>query len=320
VLFGRLVSSTDLPMGRQLDFEVIGSPHKISAIHSGELQSGDIVHYMTELSTAACGITPVPDATYILFAEKIPTQPGKLWLNSCNGSRVHLSETVPEPQGFRDVPPRFVAQQLNALSGVEVLQNVSANQPAANKPDNTTLIGLLDLKSLVHGGIVVVHADPTDTALVTRRVSSYRSLTTREVGYELPAAVVFSIVNGWYRIKLADGSFGWVSPQQAGTYYPYADLPVRHLAYLTEHWSGYVWPAAGAGLPLRHPLNRPPDRQEYAAEIQESMLIGGMVWFHVTVLKESPCTGEQNTAVLSGWVPGYGADGQPTVWYYSRGC
>jgi hypothetical protein len=23
---------------------------------------------------------------------------------------------------------------------------------------------------------------------------------------------------------------------------------------------------------------------------------------------------------FSGWVPGYGARGEPTVWYYSRGC
>ena len=59
---------------------------------------------------------------------------------------------------------------------------------------------------------------------------------------------------------------------------------------------------------------------EYAVEVHESALVGGMPWFRVDVLSGSPCEGPEARVARSGWVPGYDAVGRPQVWFYSRGC
>ena len=155
-------------------------------------------------------------------------------------------------------------------------------------------------------------------------MDSWDGILSREVGYEQPAAVVFSRVDGWYRIRLPDARpdarYGWIGPEDAGTWFPYAELPVNSLAYLTEAWSGHVWPEPGAGIPARSPRRATQERHEYAVEVHESAVVGGTIWFRITLLSGSPCEGGDVGPELSGWVPGYGPGGEPAAWYYSRGC
>jgi hypothetical protein len=167
---------------------------------------------------------------------------------------------------------------------------------------------------------VTLRATPEATARAVAVVATYDSLEAREVAYEVPAAVVVGRQTVWHRVRLADGRSGWVAPDEGGRWFPYADLPVRRLAYLTGAWSGHVWPGPGAGIPPRSSRKDPTGREEYPVDVLESTLIGGSVWFRVSLLRDDPCDGGTDAVDLSGWVPGYGVTGAPTVWYFSRGC
>ena len=85
------------------------------------------------------------------------------------------------------------------------------------------------------------------------RLTSTQSDSTRDDGRRIfdfePGAPRF----GWFKLRLESGPHGWLPPDQAGTYWPYDRLPVGRLAYLDDHWSGYVWSEPGAGLPHRGP-------------------------------------------------------------------
>jgi hypothetical protein len=256
----------------------------------------------------------------VTFGLPDAVDPQMLRVDTCSGTRIHRAEAGGDPVGFVNVPGRFVAAQLDALSGLSALRELAANAPDAADPANTTLVGLLDLDALAHGGNVAVYERPDTSGPVHSLVASYAGIESREVGYEVGAAVVFARVGRWSRVRLSDGTFGWIAHEHAGTFFPYENLPVRRLTYLTGAWSGHAWPAPGAGIPVRSTHFSGDLRAEYAVDVHESRIVGGMLWFRVDVLTASPCDGGDAGVDFSGWVPGYGAQGEPTVWYYSRGC
>ncbi|MBT8080447.1 MAG: hypothetical protein KJO31_17845 [Gammaproteobacteria bacterium] len=317
VAMARLVSATDEAERRMLDFELMAAPYKGG---DNSHRQGSRLRLYTPLSTASCGIRPDLNAIYVVFATSRDSETNALWVDSCNGTRVHISRKLDEPVGFLDVPAKFVAGQLNALFGLQVLRDVSANAPAADDPSNEKLVGLLDLKALAHGGHTDLYAEASRTASTMARIGSYTDVASREYGYEIEGAVVFATLPGWYRLRLADGRFAWVAADDAGTWFPYEQLPIRRLAYLTDEWSGLVWPNAGAGIPLRASLAADNHKREYPAEVLETTRIGGFPWFRVRVLKNDPCAGGDNRVSSEGWVPAYGRNGDPAVWFYSRGC
>ncbi len=316
VAMARLVAATEQVDHRELEFELLASPYKGGSLAQVE---GSMIKLATESSTAACGLQPDINAVYVVFAESGDDDAGQLWVNSCNGTRVHLSTRLDEPVGFVDVPARFVAGQLNAYFGLEVLREVSANAPDPSDPGNEKLVGLLDLKALAHGGFVSVYAEPSRSSSLVGEIHSYDDITTKEFAYEQPGAVVVAKHPGYYRIQL-DNDFGWISSEDAGTWFPYPQLPVRRLAYLTDQWSGLVWPEAGAGIPVRKALASGDQRYEYSLNVVEVSEIGGMPWFRVEVLETDPCLGGESKPGLTGWVPAYGRQGKPNAWFYSRGC
>lgn len=316
VLIGELQGVTEGEESRRLQFHQMSPSYK-----GGEPAAvGEPVFFSTEASSAACGIEPDIGAVYVIFAHTPVHEGGDYRVDSCSGTRVHFSPSLPEPQGFADVPARFVAQQLNGLAGLEVLKSVSANYPSENDPQNESLLGLLDIKDLHHGGTVRLFPQPDLAAAVLESVDDYAPLETREIDYEQPAAVVYTRLPEWYRLRLRDGRSAWLAAEQAGTYFAYAQLPVNRLAYLTRNWSGFVWPDPGAGLPVRHGAIRNPDLREFPVEIFESTEVGDTVWFRVRVLAKDPCSNTQYGNELSGWIPAYGANGQPNAWFWSRGC
>lgn len=315
VVIGRLVASAERDGRRALDVELSAAPFK-----GDGATTGDVRRYYTELSTAACGVQPDSSATYVMFAQQRGTDAPERWVDTCSGTRVHISAQLEEPVGFEDVPARFVAQQLNALAGLDVLRDVAANAPVPSDATNERLIGLLVMPALAAGRAVPVFAAPAPGAAPIAEVASLDAFETREYGYERSAAVVVASVDGSYRLKLArEDSYVWARASDVGEYYSYAALPVRRLAYLNEHWSGFVWPGAGAGLPFRHAPALDGGRDEHPVNVLESAEIGGMPWFRVELL-ESICDGAEVRVVGAGWVPGYGRSGEPTAWFYSRGC
>lgn len=315
VAMARLLLFEDSADQRYLKFELLAEPYK-----GGSDEEIRILQIVTAASTASCGVQPDINAVYVVFAYADESTPGQLRTDSCNGTRVHISTQLSEPVGFDDVPARYVAGQLNALAGTEVLREVSRNAPKPDSPDNDALLGLLDLKALAHGGFTPLHQSPDKESPVIAEVRAWNDVQFREVGYEVPAASVFARVPGWYQLKTPDGKRGWAASEDAGTWFSYSDLPLKKLAYLTGGWSGLVWPGAGAGLPIRFDRRQFDDRQEYPVNVLEHMEVGGMPWFRVEVLDGSPCSSGSDKVRGTGWVPGYDADGDVGVWFYSRGC
>jgi len=321
VVMARLTGADELSENdRRLHMEVLAPAWKTAPTESDRaLGPGDTVTYRTARSTATCGVQPVDEAVYVVFAH--PDAEGDLRVDTCSGTRIHArAGTEVEDGGFVDVPRRFVVSRLDALSGLDALRGVAAAAPDPTDPDNASLLGLLDLAPLAHGGLVRVREAPREDAAVLATIDRYEGVVSREVGYEVGAAVVLARQDGWSRVHLADGTPGWIAAEEAGTWFPYAELPVRRLAYLTGSWSGHVWPDPGAGNPARSARAGDP-RGEVPVTVEESRMVGGLPWFRVAILSTTPCGGpEEAVPELSGWVPAYGADGEPTVWYWSRGC
>lgn len=311
VFFGELKTSSDEAQRKQLVFEAAGVPHRGEFL----LEGGRRIRITTEQNTAACGIQPLLDAIYIVFARR---DGENFTTDSCSGTRITLAPNMDEPEGFIDVPARFLAQQLNALAALDVLRDVTANQPTEEDPANNVLIGLLDLKPLAHGGHTQLFSVPDSSQALLAEIRDYTQVESREIDYEVEAAIVYARRAGWYRLRLADGRYGWTPAADAGTFFPYAELLPKRLAYLTAGWSGFIWPQAGAGLPFR-----PVDLtgvDEVPAVIVESARIGDALWFRVEIPEQDPCGAASQKNPATGWVPAYGRDGSPNAWYYSRGC
>lgn len=82
-------------------------------------------------------------------------------------------------------------------------------------------------------------------------------LPTREVTYEGLAAIVVEQRNGWFRVRLAEGT-AWTEGDEDLPFVPLEQLVSSELAYLTEAWDGALAPAPGAALATvpSHPNRR----------------------------------------------------------------
>lgn len=330
VFIARLATATaDTEEHRQVfTFESLTPPHKPISPRDSRPERP----YVSSLSTASCAVPAELGAVYVVFAQHDP-QEQVAWLTTCNGTRIQLGADG-EPRGFVDVPPRFVPSQLNALAGLEVLREVAAREPDPADPESEALVGLLDLPPFSHGGLVFLRTKPDPDAELVASPDSMEELVHRESGYEVDAAEVYAVVDGWYKVRLAEGgtsdesddaavcgAFAWLSPEGAGTYWPLDELPIRRLVYLNEHWNGFVWPEAGAGLPVRSGSYDPTaERVEIPVRVLESTRLAGSLWFRVEVLDANGCEGGDPGVLLTGWTPAYGTSGEPVVWFYSRGC
>lgn len=314
VAMGRLVSVDEQEDSRVLQFELVGPSYKGTPVRPTRSN----LRVVTSDSTASCGVQPEMAAFYVIFAYRDADE--ELRIDSCSGSRVHLPSSGGEPVGFNDVPARFVAQQLNGLSGIEALRDVSLHAPRADAADNETLIGLLDLAPLAHGGNLDLYPAPDESATPLARIEDYAALENREYSYEQAGAIVYAKLPGWYKLRLADGRFAWAPVANTGTFFAYPELAINRLNYLTGNWSGFVWPEPGAGLPTRDLRVGNEGRAEYPVEVHEMALIGGMPFLRITVLQGEICSGTEARKGTSGWIPAFGRNGKPTAWFWSRGC
>ena len=141
------------------------------------------------------------------------------------------------------------------------------------------------------------------------------ALPTREYGYEEPGAIVIDERSGWFKVRLGTGS-GWLQAIGA-EFYSFERLYENRQAYLTDQWDGRIaGTPAGAGGAAPASTSREP-----SVRVRRSSRVNGALWLLVDVLSESFCTaGREPKVVASGWVPAHAPSGEPTVWFFSRGC
>ncbi len=139
------------------------------------------------------------------------------------------------------------------------------------------------------------------------------ALPTEEFDYEAPAAIVLEEQNPWFRVRLSNGA-AWVRVSENNEYYPLEELLLNGLTYITD--------ASEPAL-----LDRPDGVVVATASTGDSvqvvdfMRIDNQLWLHVEVLSHSVCESADEPKVLfQGWLRAHGSSGQPSVWFYSRGC
>ena len=143
-----------------------------------------------------------------------------------------------------------------------------------------------------------------------------RELPTREYDYEMPGVIVTDHQAGWFRIKLTDRS-AWLKASLADQFLPLSQL-FEEFAGLTgiHKFTGRLLstPSASARGPIMPTVK--PAQPVHVLELRGE-------WVRVEVMSSSPCTAANDgppEVIATGWLPLYGADGEPTVWFSSRGC
>lgn len=139
-------------------------------------------------------------------------------------------------------------------------------------------------------------------------------LPTQEFDYEAPAALVLEARKGWFRIQLLNGS-AWVKGTEVNEYHALETLLYNGLTFIAAA-SGAVLLARPDGLDVVAKAS-PGD----SVRIVDFSTIDQQLWLLVEVLNHSVCLSADEPEVVSeGWMPAHGSSGQPTVWFYSRGC
>lgn len=196
------------------------------------------------------------------------------------------------------------------------------------KPKPDSILGLLVLSGVFGPGETggVIAADPiVPLPLYPAPVGSLEpvilvddasELAWREYAYEAGAAVVIGRHDGWHRIRLANGSDGWVRPEHADRFLPLAELYAGAMTYLTHAWSGRLWRNGRGGWRAFGIHNG----SETPVEVVAVQARGDSLWLEVEIPKMSPCDGGGSEIRDRGWVPVWNEEGKLNVWFYSRGC
>jgi hypothetical protein len=203
--------------------------------------------------------------------------------------------------------------------------------------------GLLNLPDIVgtdcapsHSGKAALYASPStgnlpigsierarnDECQILARVGDRREeqLPTDESAYELPAAIVFQRAGSWFRIALQRGS-AWVRRDEPRDFLSYPQLLKNRLAYVRDGWGARLWETPGATVTARLPSKwKSYARQSVPMTFLGFRRVAGKVWIHVRLETESCGEPLEGVKALAGWIPAYRPNGEPSVWFYARGC
>lgn len=164
-----------------------------------------------------------------------------------------------------------------------------------------------------------LRAAPSDSADILATVTRWQDMLSEEVGYEEPGLTVWRLAPPWYLVATRDTIRGWIALPDSARVISLGELFLERLTYLTPAWDGTVraTPAATAATTVTGTMR---DDGEAPVTVHESRLVANRLWLRVSVYDQSPCESLGTPAVVAtGWVPAW-TGGQPTVWYYSRGC
>ena len=157
-----------------------------------------------------------------------------------------------------------------------------------------------------------------EVAVRQRDGAREQPLPTKEYQYEAPAAIVLEQRGRWFRLRLATGS-AWVPASSRDVFHPLEQLYEDALTYLTPDWNKQLADAPGG---RGRTATMPADRAEPLVRVLGSRRSGGQLWLQVEVMSHSTCEDHRNEpkAIDRGWVPAHSPSGQPSIWFFSRGC
>jgi hypothetical protein len=144
-----------------------------------------------------------------------------------------------------------------------------------------------------------------------------------EYDYEEKGAVVYEVIDDWYKIKIKN-EYLWLYKNQAGTFHAYPQILRDRLTYLPD-WDFLLWDRQGGTArsipPPYAPPNWPEDGNEVAVNVLSIKKTDREWWIEVEILDNSACTsGGEPKTLATGWLPAYTQDNKRTIWFYSRGC
>ena len=217
-------------------------------------------------------------------------------------------------------PPAFAQDRvIGLLSLPEVFGGGACDHfdpreiPLRNSPNDVAAVGTIEVDQnwsfAPHGGCegleVTVH-----------KGGQKDELPTREYDYEMPAAIVVDQHEGWFKIRLHQGT-AWLKASIVDRFMPLSDLfeEFTGVTEISRSFSGRLSRTPGVtNGPIMMRLT--PNQPVRVVEIRND-------WVHVEVLSNSACTAANNgppQVVSDGWLPLHDQKGEPTVWFSSRGC
>ncbi len=146
-------------------------------------------------------------------------------------------------------------------------------------------------------------------------------LPTRELEYEAPAAIALDRRGLMFKIRLSGNRSAWVQAP-AARFMSYESLleEFTGVTFFTEAFTGEL-----RNAPALTVANRPTAKAKpgLPARVIESRRVGDRLWLNVEVFNHSLCLAGANgppETIARGWLLAYADDGEPTVWFSSRGC
>jgi hypothetical protein len=147
-----------------------------------------------------------------------------------------------------------------------------------------------------------------------------RDLPTLEFDYEMPGAIVLEQRERWFKIRLAPGA-AWVEGSPVDRFMPLAALFEEFVGVtaISQSFSGRLVAAPG------RPANAasPSVTASQPARVIEIRNVFGESWVQIEVLSHSICSAADQgppDVAATGWMPLHAADGDPAIWFSSRGC
>jgi hypothetical protein len=146
-------------------------------------------------------------------------------------------------------------------------------------------------------------------------------LPTREFEYEAPAAIALDRRGPMVKIRLSGNRAAWVQAP-AARFMSYESLleEFTGVTFFTDAFTGEL-----RNAPALTVANPPTSRAKpgLPARVIESRRVGDRLWLNVEVFNHSLCAaGAQGPpeTIGGGWLLAHADNGEPTVWFSSRGC
>ena len=151
-----------------------------------------------------------------------------------------------------------------------------------------------------------------------------------ETSYEFKQVAVSSKIDDWVQVRIND-ELAWIQMHPGEEFSPYLSLIEGLWGYTFSTRLDVSRVPGGEGRvvevtpEMQNEANAHPQWSPHV-EILESVslseVVGESDWIKIQVFDQPPCEryDEPRQVILEGWIPAYDADGEISVWYYSRGC